>query len=92
MFIGAARAVVGAKRPVDEQHVKAEEPEHRPGAGHQEHHSGDEARPGKHQHENEKPRPAERAVRGEDCRKNGSIRQRIGARVRIKPVVAIHGA
>ncbi len=43
LLIGARGAVIGAERPVDQQHVEPEEAEHRPGAHQQEHHAGGEA-------------------------------------------------
>src|SRR6202795_4989539 len=73
LFVGAGRAIIGAERPVDQQHVEAEKAEHRPGAEHQEHHTGRETDAADAQHENDKAGRAQRAMRRDDRRKERGI-------------------
>src|SRR5215218_6523197 len=65
LLAGRSGAVVGTERPPDEQHVEAEEAEHRPSAGDEKHHAGHEADGAEEQHQDEKARPAQRAVRSQ---------------------------
>src|SRR5208282_816134 len=88
-LISPCRAKIGAERPVDEQDVEPKEAEHRPRADAEEQHSGDEAENPDAQHQNQKAGPAQRAVRGDDGRKDFGF----GESVVVTPaVVVIHGA
>src|SRR5262249_22578358 len=66
--------VVHPERPIDEEHVEAEKAEHRPGADHQEHHAAGEAEATQHQHDDQEPRAAERAVGRDRCGKDRRFR------------------
>src|SRR4051812_4268766 len=87
-LVGTGVTVVDAKRPVDQQHVEAEEAEYRPGARHQEHHAGHEAHAAQHQHEDQETGGAERAMRGQHGRKDRGVVLARGGWA----VVALHGA
>ena len=70
LLVGLGAAIAHPECQIDQQHVEAAEAEHRPGAGQKEHHPGDEADAAHHQHQQQETGAAERAMRGEHCRKD----------------------
>ena len=70
-------AVVGAERPIDQQHVEPKEADHGPGAEHEKEHAAGEAHATEQRHHQQEAAARQRAVRRDDRRKKRGLGESI---------------
>ena len=70
---GRRGAVVGAERPIDQQHIEAEEADHRPCAHQEKEHAAGEAHATDQRHHQQEAAARQRAVRRDDRRKKRGL-------------------